>query len=338
MADQRLEDERSDVSIATSRSARCAGEDGIGQRCWALGEGRLRAEYHADRRDRPPDARSRAACRRRRRAMLPARRCPICCPAAIASPNGSRALSSANSPACEGGALAAALADWVRDNARLCAGREQRRRRPRSMTFADAPGRLPRLCASARRAGARRRDPGAVRLRLCARRRPARFPCRRRTVARRRLAPGRRDRHGACGDLARVAVGRDATDIAFMTVFGTRDHALSRRVSGAPAAGTQAVRVARSHRRNASRRTSHDRTSDETRAGQHVGAPDEAGRSRRSPPGCGQDESIAERLAEEPRKQGGATRRRARRIDGRRPIRPSTQPVHHHRAARIVGL
>jgi hypothetical protein len=28
---------------------------------------------------------------------------------------------------------------------------------------------------------------------------------------------------GGCGDIARVCVGRDATDIAFMTVFGAAE-------------------------------------------------------------------------------------------------------------------
>ena len=97
---------------------------------------------------------------------------------------------------------------------------EQRRRRPRSTPSRRAAGvcrDYAHLLVALARAGG---IPARCVVGLCAGRRSARFPCGRRTVARRRLAAGRRDRHGACGDIARVVVGRDATDIAFMTVFG----------------------------------------------------------------------------------------------------------------------
>ena len=53
-------------------------------------------------------------------------------------------------------------------------------------------------------------------------------------------------RMATCGDIARVCVGRDATDIAFMTVFGAGDAATSQsgrvvavQLAGTDRAGTQ---------------------------------------------------------------------------------------------------
>ncbi len=215
--DQRIVDERltiwSDHPIAA-----VAGEDGVGQRCWIRAEQWLKAEYRAtvDVERAPVDL---APLRATPVRELAGALVPICCPVAIASRTGWKASSVAASPGWRRGARRRAR--------RLGAGgtgvsqQHQQRRNDRARYLRQPVGRVPRLCASARRIGAGGGDSGALRRRLCAGVDPPDFHA----VAELWLDGAWRlvDATGmATADtIARVCAGRDATDIAFMTVFGT---------------------------------------------------------------------------------------------------------------------
>lgn len=216
LPDQRLEAEslviRSDHPIRA-----LAGEDGIGQRCWARGEQRLIADYHAVVAIERPSidlARLHAAPVR----DLPADTVPYLMPSRYIESDRLEHFVRRRFAGLSGGALALALVDWVRgtleySNAAGMGGSAL-------TTFAERRGvcrdyahllvglaraaEIPARCVSAYAPGV---DPPDFH-----------------AVAELWLdgawhlvdATGMAD----CADLVRVAVGRDATDIAFMTIFG----------------------------------------------------------------------------------------------------------------------
>lgn len=217
MADQRIEQESlilwSDTAIAA-----VPGEDGIGQRCWARGEGRLVAEYRAVVRvERPAVVLADYGATPVRALpgavvayLMPSRYCPS---------DRFEGFVRAEFAGLSGGALAQALADWVRASLRYQAG--------------TSSGVTTALDTFAMRAGVCR-DYAHL---LVALARAAAIPARCVSA----YAPGvdPPDFHAvaelwldgawrlvdptgmaSCRDIARVAVGRDATDIAFMTIWG----------------------------------------------------------------------------------------------------------------------
>ncbi|MBB4085204.1 transglutaminase-like domain-containing protein [Sphingomonas carotinifaciens] len=217
MADQRIEQESlilwSDTAIAA-----VPGEDGIGQRCWARGEGRLVAEYRAVVQvERPAVVLADYGATPARALpgavvayLMPSRYCPS---------DRFEGFVRAEFAGLSGGALAQALADWVRASLRYRAG--------------TSSGVTTALDTFAMRAGVCR-DYAHL---LVALARAAAIPARCVSA----YAPGvdPPDFHAvaelwldgawrlvdptgmaSCRDIARVAVGRDATDIAFMTIWG----------------------------------------------------------------------------------------------------------------------
>lgn len=217
MADQRIEQESLVLWSDTPITA-VPGEDGIGQRCWARGEGRLVAEYRAvvqverpavvlaDYRETPVRALPGALVAY----LMPSRYCPS---------DRFEGFVRAEFAGLSGGALAQALADWVRAALHYRPG--------------TSSGVTTALDTFAMRSGVCR-DYAHL---LVALARAASIPARCVSA----YAPGvdPPDFHAvaelwldgawrlvdatgmaSCQDIARVAVGRDATDIAFMTIWG----------------------------------------------------------------------------------------------------------------------
>ncbi|MDR6789329.1 transglutaminase-like putative cysteine protease [Sphingomonas sp. BE138] len=193
-----------------------AGEEGIGQRCWARGEGRLVARYTATvtidravvRLDELPATPA---------ARLPAATIPYLLPSRYCEADRFDHFVRRTFGGLSGGALAVALADWVRTN----------------LEYAPAPLGGGALHTFAERRGVCR-DYAHL---LVALARAAGIPARCVSV----YAPGvdPPDFHAVAevwldgawhlldatgmaraDEMARVGVGRDATDIAFMTIFG----------------------------------------------------------------------------------------------------------------------
>ncbi|KQN93286.1 transglutaminase [Sphingomonas sp. Leaf231] len=194
-----------------------AGEDGIGQRCWAHAEGRLVAHYSATVViDRPVlpigDLPATPA------AYLPATTIPYLFPSRYCESDRFENFVRRTFAGLQGGALAQALAEWVRENLEYMPG-------PPGAgalhTFAERRG----VC----------RDYAHL---LVALARAAEIPARCASVYAPDVDP--QDFHAVAelwldgawhlldatgmarpDEMALVGVGRDATDIAFMTIFGT---------------------------------------------------------------------------------------------------------------------
>lgn len=217
MADQKLEAQDLKVWTDTPITA-VAGEEAIGQRCWARGIGQFRAHYQAivaiDRprvdlaglRGAPPRA-------------LPGLVIPYLLPSRYIEADKFEGFIKAEFGGLEGGALAQAMTDWVRGNLSYVAGTSSGVTTA-LMTFADRRGvcrdYAHLLCALARAGGIPARCVSAYA--------PGVEPQDFHAVCEVWLEGGWHliDATGManCQDIARVAVGRDATDIAFMTVFG----------------------------------------------------------------------------------------------------------------------
>lgn len=217
MPDQRLEAQS--LVIHSDHPIRAvAGGDGIGQRCWAHGERRLVADYRATvtiARDAAPIDRLPATPVR----DLPPALVPYLLASRFCEADRFDHFVRATFAGLEGGALAAAMVAWVRGALRYDpAGSDPRG--TALTTFAERRG----VC----------RDYAHL---LVALARAAEIPAR--CVA--AYAPGvdPPDFHAvvelwldgawrlvdptgmaSAADIARVCVGRDATDIAFMTIFG----------------------------------------------------------------------------------------------------------------------
>ena len=218
LPDQRIERERLTVTSAHPLAA-VAGEDGIGQRCWARGEGRFVASYRAAvvvERDAVaigmlPETPPRA---------LPAETVPYLLPSRYCQSDRLEGFVRAEFGGLTGGALAAALAAWVQNNL--------------TYRMATSSGETTALDTFAQRAGVCRdyahllvalARAGEIPARCVAAYAPGVDPPDFHAVAELWLDGAWRlvDATGMAraDEIARVAVGRDATDIAFMTVFGT---------------------------------------------------------------------------------------------------------------------
>ena len=217
MADQRIESEAltvwSDTPVVAVR-----GEEGIGQRCWIRAENWLKAEYRAtveiDR--RPVDLARLPATPAR---ALDGALVPYLLPSRYCQSDRLEGFVRREFGGMGGGALAVALADWVADaldyRANTSSGETTAidtfasrsgvcRDYAHLLVALARAGEIPARCVSAYAPGVEPPDfhavaelwlDGAWRL-----------------IDATRMAPAE--------TIARVCVGRDATDIAFMTVFG----------------------------------------------------------------------------------------------------------------------
>lgn len=217
LPDQRLETQDLKVWTDTPLVA-VVGEDGVGQRCLAHGTGSFRAEYHAVVAiERPTvDIAHLAAAPPR---ALPGSIISYLLPSRYCESDRFEGFVHAEFAGLEGGAMAVAMRDWVEHNLRYECGTSSGITTA-MMTFADRRG----VC----------RDYAHL---LCTLARAGGIPARCVSVYAPNVDP--QDFHAVCevwladgwhlldptgmagsDDIARVSVGRDATDIAFMTVFG----------------------------------------------------------------------------------------------------------------------
>ena len=217
MPDQRLETQS--LVIESDHPIRAvAGEEGIGQRCWARGEQRLVARYAATVRiDRQPVLLE--ALPATPVAHLPGDAVAYLLPSRYCEADRFEHFVRTRFPGLSGGALAVALASWVEaniaydNNAPLGGGAMQ--------TFAERRG----VCRDHAHLLVALARAGEIPARCVSAYAPGVDPPDFHAVAELWLDGAWRlaDATGmaAADEIARVCVGRDATDIAFMTVFGT---------------------------------------------------------------------------------------------------------------------
>ena len=217
-ADQRLIEDR--LVVESDHPIRAVpGEGGVGQRCLAHARDRLVASYHAvvDI-DRP--AIDLAALPATPVHALPAEAIPyllpsLYCPATTFEPFVRHTF-------CDraGGALATALVDWVAGHLRYAAATSSG-----ETTALDTFMRREGVCRDYAHLIVALARAAAIPARCVAVYAPGVDPPDFHAVAELWLAGGWHlvdaTRMADCGTMARVAVGRDAADIAFMTVFGT---------------------------------------------------------------------------------------------------------------------
>lgn len=217
MDDQQIIDDL--LTIASSEPLHpIPGEDGIGRRTWMSGTGAFRAEYHGTidvLREAPAIDRMTIPPRR----QLPSFAVPYLWPSRYCESDRFEAFVQRQFGAIEGGAKAVAMADWIHDHLAYVPGSSDGRTSAAD-TFVSRQGvcrDFAHLMASfARAAGIPARLVSAYAWQLD----PPDFHAvvelwldgAWRLIDATRLAP--------VEGLARIAVGRDATDIAFMTVFG----------------------------------------------------------------------------------------------------------------------
>jgi len=217
MADQRLE--RQDLRVYCDAPIGAQpGLDGIGQRTWVRGSDHFRAEYHAlvaiDR--ALPDLAALPATAPHRVApdavpyLLPSRYCES---------DRFEGFVQREFAGMTGGALAAALCAWVRDNLDYAANARTGETTALA-TFASRSG----VCRDYAHLLVALARAGGIPARCVSAYAPGVDPPDFHAVAELWLDRGWHlvDATGMApaGEIARVAVGRDATDIAFMTVFG----------------------------------------------------------------------------------------------------------------------
>jgi transglutaminase-like putative cysteine protease len=218
MGDQRLEQQ--DLRIYCDNPLRAmAGGEGIGQRTWARASGSFQAEYRAivaidrapvDLSALPPTAMG----------DLPAEAIPYLLPSRYCESDHFEGFVQSEFAGLEGGALAIAIGEWVRGNLTYASGSSSGVTTA-MMTFADRRG----VCRDYAHLLVTLARAGGIPARCVSAYAPGVDPPDFHAVAELWLAGGWHliDATGMakCGEIARVAVGRDATDIAFMTVFGT---------------------------------------------------------------------------------------------------------------------
>lgn len=217
MADQWIEAESLLVTSALPLSA-IAGEDGIGQRCWARGEGKFVATYRATvvvNRD-PVAIEALAATPVR---SLPAETVPYLLPSRYCPADRFEGFVQREFGDLSGGALAAALASWVEASLDY-RGNASTGETTALDTFASRSG----VCRDYAHLLVALARAGGIPARCVAAYAPGVDPPDFHAVAELWLDGGWRlvDATGMASaeEIARVCVGRDATDIAFMTVFG----------------------------------------------------------------------------------------------------------------------
>lgn len=217
LPDQRLETH--DLRIRSPEPLRAIpGEDGIGQRSMARGDGMFRVEYHAtvtiDRAVADLSRLPATACR-----DLPAGAIPYLMPSRYCEADLFEGFVNGEFAGLAGGRLAAALADWVRANLRYASGTSSGVTTA-LMTFAARAG----VCRDYAHLLVALARAGGIPARCVSAYAPGVDPPDFHAVAELWLAGAWHlvDPTGmaSCAEIARVVVGRDATDIAFMTVFG----------------------------------------------------------------------------------------------------------------------
>ena len=218
LPDQRIESEslviHSDYPIRA-----VTGEDGIGQRCWARAEQRLVADYHAivcvERRSIDLEALGATPVR-----GLPPEVIRYLLPSRYCESDRFEHFVRRQFTGLSGGALGAALVDWVRGALEYSAAATE----PGGgalATFAERRG----VCRDYAHLLVALARAAEIPARCVAVYAPGVQPADFHAVAELWLAGEWRlvDATGMsdASDMVRVAVGRDATDIAFMTIFGT---------------------------------------------------------------------------------------------------------------------
>ncbi len=218
MADQRVVAEALTVWSDTPISA-VRGEDGIGQRCWIRADGWLKAEYRAT-----VDV-ARAAVDLASFGATPVRALdgalvPYLLPSRYCQSERLEGFVRRRFAGLEGGALAAALAEWVTDNLDYRANASNGETTALD-TFASRSG----VCRDYAHLLVALARAGEIPARCVAAYAPGVDPPDFHAVAELWLDGAWRlvDATGMAKaeSIARVCVGRDATDIAFMTIFGT---------------------------------------------------------------------------------------------------------------------
>ncbi len=217
LPDQRIVSEAlnlwSDMPIRT-----LAGEDGVGQRCWVRAGTHFTASYRAT-----VDVK-RPAVRLADHDATPARDLPAALvryllPSRYCQAEKFVGFVERAFAGLEGGALAAALTEWVRGAVRYRRGASSGDTTALD-TFASRAG----VCRDYAHLLVALARAGGIPARCVSAYAPGVDPPDFHAVAELWLGGGWHlvDATGmaSCSDLARVAVGRDATDIAFMTVFG----------------------------------------------------------------------------------------------------------------------
>lgn len=217
MADQRIETQS--LTIWSDSPIRAVpGEDGIGQRCWARGHGRLTAEYRAIVSvDRPVVALGAYGITPPR--MLPGDVTAYLMPSRYCQSDRLEGFVAREFAGLEGGVLAAALTAWVGNALDYRSGASSGETTALD-TFASRGG----VCRDYSHLLVALARAGGIPARCVSAYAPGVDPPDFHAVAELWLDGAWRlvDATGmaSCGDIARVCVGRDATDIAFMTVFG----------------------------------------------------------------------------------------------------------------------
>ena len=217
MADQRLIVD--DLRVTSREPLRAIpGEEAIGQRCWALGEGHFAARYHGEVEiDRlPADLRALSATPTR---DLPALVIPYLLPSRYCQADKFEAFVTDNFAGLTGGALAAAVRDWVAGTLSYRSGTISGVTTAVD-TFVTRQG----VCRDYAHLTATLMRAGGIPARCVGGYAPGVSPPDFHAVIEVWLEGGWHlvDATGmaSAADFARVAVGRDATDIAFMTSFG----------------------------------------------------------------------------------------------------------------------
>lgn len=217
MADQRIEHQS--LTLWSDSPIRAVpGEDGIGQRCWARGHGRLTAEYNAIVRvERPVVALGAYGVTPPR--LLPGDVTAYLLPSRYCQSDRFEGFVGRQFSGLEGGALAAALSALVGNALDYRMGSSTGETSALD-TFASRSG----VCRDYAHLLVALARAGGIPARCVSAYAPGVDPPDFHAVAELWLDDAWRlvDPTGmaSCGDIARVCVGRDATDIAFMTVFG----------------------------------------------------------------------------------------------------------------------
>lgn len=217
MPDQHIEHESLIVSSREPLRA-IPGVNAIGQRCWALAEGWFQATYRAivllDRADVAFAELADTAPR-----FLPAEAMPYLLPSRYCESDQFQGFVTQAFGDLRGGALAAALIEWVADNLNYTSG-SSTGSTTAVMTFANRHG----VCRDYAHLLVALARAGGIPARCVSAYAPDVSPPDFHAVAELwldgawRLADA--TRMASARDLVRIAVGRDATDIAFMTTFG----------------------------------------------------------------------------------------------------------------------
>ena len=215
--DQRLETQ--DLRVFCAEPLRAVpGEDGIGQRCWARGAGSFRAEYRATVEivRTPVDFATLGNTPLRE---MPPETIPYLLPSRYCESDRLEGFVEQEFGGLAAGPLASALSAWVSDHLSYASGTTSGTTTA-LMTFAERRG----VCRDYAHLLVALARAGGIPARCVSAYAPGVDPPDFHAVAELWIGGGWHlvdaTRMASCADLARVAVGRDATDIAFMTVFG----------------------------------------------------------------------------------------------------------------------